>query len=261
MIIPRYPGGKTVFGNAVKQFFPAVIDSPPIYVEPFVGGGSMLMKVITERNFHEVIINDLDSGVICVYRCIQHNIDRLCSAIERVVPTVNFWRECKEVDNTGNGSLIDRAVAKIFLHAGSHGGLGAKAGSAQGGFSQTGKYKIDCRWNPRRIVTTLRRAHRLSSNWSVSSVDFALLEIDSHCFVYADPPYVKAGESLYKHSFSSLDHERLRDWIGKAGVAVVSYDYHDSIDKLYSNWNRSVVSMGSGNNPNVNKKELVIWKD
>ena len=261
MIIPRYPGGKTIFGCKVRKYFPPVYECPLVYVEPFVGGGSMLMDVIAEYNFSEVWINDLDGGVIAVYRCIQHKIEELCRAIEKVIPSVEYWNECKDLDATEQGTLVDRAVGKLFLHAGSHGGIGAKAGSAQGGAKQTGKYKIDCRWHPSRLCKVLRRAHRLSSNWRVTALDFAALEIDAHCFVYADPPYVKAGGGLYKHSFTIDDHWRLREWLSKAGSVVVSYDYNDTIETIYHDWHRTVLSMNSGNNPDSNKKELVIWKE
>lgn len=233
----------------------------PVYVEPFVGGGSMLMETIRQRQFafDRVVINDIDPGVSAVYEAVKSAPHLLCQSVCNIVPSVELWNEAKATD--GCGGLIDRASKKIFLHACSHGGMGFKSGSPQGGNRQESDYKIDCRWRPERICETINRAHQFSANWEVSCCDFEEIKLDTDCFVYADPPYYKQGGSLYKHSFGDDDHERLSRWICQSGFAVVSYDDDPFIHDLYEKWNVDLVPMGSGNNPSKCTKEIVAWKE
>lgn len=54
-------------------------------------------------------------------------------------------------------------------------------------------------------------------------------------FVYADPPYVEQGPSLYPHAFSPSDHQRLADHLREASYPwVPTYDDQPvARDRLY----------------------------
>jgi DNA adenine methylase len=126
----------------------------------------------------------------------------------------------------------------------SRSGFGSKAGGPIGGREQTNKeYDISCRWNPDAREAEAKKLHRLFrrfDSFRVTCLDFAevIAGAGESCFVYADPPYVKAGPQLYRHALDTMDHARLADCLKSCRAAwVLSYDDHPLVRELYS-WAR-----------------------
>ena len=252
-MIPRYPGGKKNLHKKILHHFPSPLWSgDTCYVEPFIGGGGLLSAI---DGFKKVRLNDLDIGVASVYMMIKSDAETLISDLQSITPSVDRWLISKDQD--GIGSVREVALNKIILHACSHGGMGMMSGP-QGGYDQLGDYKIDCRWNPKRWNEAFRSLAQKSDIWDVTSKDFS--EVEAEGFCYADPPYVKAGSSLYQNSFNESDHLRLRDWIGNFKSFVVSYDDHELVRDLYSEFKIEEIEVNSVNSKNKKQKELVIWK-
>jgi DNA adenine methylase len=70
----------------------------------------------------------------------------------------------------------------------------------------------------------------------ITSGDFEKLIVGAprHAFIYADPPYYKAGPQLYKFHMSDDDHRRLAESLrGCRAQWTLSYDDHEFIRKLY----------------------------
>jgi DNA adenine methylase len=253
-MIPRYPGGKKNLHGKILRHFPNPLwCGDMIYTEPFIGGGGLLSAI---DGFKELNINDLDVGVIAVYKMIKSDVETLIQDLLKVVPSVERWEESKKKD--GIGEIREAALNKIILHSCSHGGMGYMSGP-QGGYDQSGSYKIDCRWKPRKWSNSLRELANKSHNWDVTSKDFQ--ELDTVGFCYADPPYVKAGSGLYKNSFKESDHLRLRNWVANFDSFVVSYDDNELIRDLYSGFDIEEIEVNSVNSKNKKQKELVIWKN
>lgn len=256
-MIPRYPGGKKNLARQVLARFPdPLMQVGQSYTEPFLGGGGLLPSMPSETAFKTMRLNDMDRGVIGVYEAIKEDPSELTSRLAEITPTVERWRESKDRDGMGN--TWERAINKVILHACSHGGMGFKAGGPQGGIEQGGQYKIDCRWNPERWGKTWANIARGADVWELSSVDFEELEPDPIGFCYADPPYWKAGQGLYRHSFSDKDHCRLREWLDGFGSWVASYDDCEFIRNLYAGCRIETVAAPATNNPNKTLNELLI---
>jgi len=56
---------------------------------------------------------------------------------------------------------------------------------------------------------------------------------DKSFALYADPPYVAAGKSLYEKYFTQHDHNRLFSALEKSSGWVLSYDDHVSVRGCY----------------------------
>ena len=60
-------------------------------------------------------------------------------------------------------------------------------------------------------------------------------KISRNALFYFDPPFFKKADKLYTHYFMDADHVNLRDAIVcLAQNWVLSYDYSDKLDELYS---------------------------
>jgi DNA adenine methylase len=75
-----WAGGKTKVIKHYKDFLPSG-SSFSNYYEPFFGGGAMFVYVINTYKPKNVFINDINTDIISIYRCIKENYDEF---IERL---------------------------------------------------------------------------------------------------------------------------------------------------------------------------------
>lgn len=254
----RYPGGKARLWNGkLEKLMPSgSMFCPNRYVEPMVGGGGACMQALIRCEYKDIFIADIDRSLVDLWIVVRDMPKRLTSMVQRWVPNVDDWYKAKASD----GIITDRlesAFNKLVLHYCSHGGIGFMAGGPQGGASQDSQYPIGCRWNPHRISMTIAHISKLIKRANVECCDFEGIVLMDGDFVFADPPYVTAGASLYKHPFGEVDHVRLRDWLVSSPAEwVVTYDDCELVRSLYAGFQILSVENSSGNN--ASKTELFI---
>ena len=106
---------------------------------------------------------------------------------------------------------------------------------------------------------TIKHLSKLIKRAKIECCDFSAIALMDGDFVFADPPYVDAGTSLYKHSFGDDDHVRLRDWLVNSPAEwVVTYDDCELVRNLYAGYQMLSVENSSGNN--ASKTELFITR-
>lgn len=257
----RYPGGKSKLWNGkLEKVMPVGggLFSPERYVEPFIGGGSVAIRNLKRTQFNSVLLADKDFSLIELWKCVRDNPCPLVGKVSKWKPNIDDWYKAKDLDGVA-GDPVDIAMNKLILQYCSHGGIGYCAGGPQGGKSQDGVYPIGCRWNADRIIRTILAFSELLAGVEILHCDFENIELRPNDFVFADPPYAEAGESLYRHSFSMDDHKRLKEWITNGDQDwVVTYDDCELIVKLYAGHTITRVMNATGNNNS--KAELLITK-
>ena len=67
-----WAGGKTKVLKSYKRFMPTAFET---YYEPFFGGGAMFVNVMNIYQPKNVVINDINSDVINIYRSIRNDYD------------------------------------------------------------------------------------------------------------------------------------------------------------------------------------------
>ena len=255
----RYPGGKsTIFRHVEERMhFYGDLFSPHLYVEPFVGGGGMMCRLLKKNKIRKMWINDIDRSLMQLYESIRDFPGELKSMLCSFVPSVDAWRRAKEVDGKCDNP-VKGGFAKLVLHVCSHAGLGYMAGGPQGGVKQQSKYPIGCRWNPFRISNMVTWLSPRLQEATITNQSVFEMDIPDDAFVFADPPYVSAGTQLYRHSFSGDDHVRLRNrLIGRKSWAA-TYDDCDLVRSLYNGCSISAFDMTTGNNHARKYREVVI---
>jgi len=256
----RYPGGKARLWNGkLERLMPSgSLFCPTRYVEPMVGGGGVCMKSLARCEYKEILLADLDKSLVDLWIAVRDMPNKLIAMVQRWVPSVDGWYKAKEVDGAID-NVLESAFNKLVLHYCSHGGIGFRAGGPQGGASQDSLYPIGCRWKPHRISMTIKHLSKLIKRAKIECCDFSAIALMDGDFVFADPPYVDAGTSLYKHSFGDDDHVRLRDWLVNSPAEwVVTYDDCELVRNLYAGYQMLSVENSSGNN--ASKTELFITR-
>ena len=203
----KYPGSKWNIASKLVELIP----EHHSYVEPFFGSGAVLFnKPVSDIE----TINDLDHDVVNLFRCIQHDSERLA----RMVMTTPFSRE--EYDNQFE---IPRGAVCIDAYERAAGfltrcwqGHGFRTNGSKVGWKNDvqGRERAYALWNwyrlPEWIVDIAERL-RMVQIENRPALEVIERFNCSNVFMYIDPPYVlgtRAGKQ-YKHEMSDADHEEL----------------------------------------------------
>ena len=84
----RYPGGKAKLINEIGGFIAAYyrLNGLRPYREPFFGGGSVGLHLMSFLTLPGAQLNDLDPGIAAIWQAIAGCPGELCDAINRFVP-------------------------------------------------------------------------------------------------------------------------------------------------------------------------------
>ena len=236
----RYPGGKSKLYCLVKSMINK-IDNKVVYVEPFVGGGGLALSLLSNGDVDNIIINDLDKGIYSFWRAILTETKKFVELIERTPISIDEWQKQKKIYEIKNNKYsLELGFATFYLNRTNRSGI-INAGPI-GGFNQTGKYKLNCRFNKNNLIKKILKIAENKNKIQVFNYD-ATTFINKIAFkfkdrfTYYDPPYYKKGEELYRNYLSHNDHVRIANLIKSDDANwLVTYDVASEIEKLYCSY-------------------------
>ena len=253
-----YPGAKS--GLIAKQ---AILNTLPRgfreYREPFVGGGSIAMTMpLGVKRW----INDLDAGLVAVYKAMRERPEQFIGAVRSLVS-----KKTPENEATFKRLLLDDqadlAVRYLFLNR----------------FAYNGRVRLHAPWRYRTTFSEergyaffetdrLEQAVAVIQGMTITQGDYAplLREPGNEVVVFIDAPYVvetraHVSAQWYDKSFPNIeDHYRLRDEVNASIHRVLlTYDDEPLIRKLYRGFNmREIAWTYRGNLRRRRGRELII---
>jgi len=243
----RYPGSKRRLVDYISEALKANSLRPSLYVEPFVGGGSVAINLLNDNLVDRAILVDIDPWIASFWQTVFFDTDWLIEQIQTVEVSLDQWYAFKNGNPT---SVRQQALTCLFLNRTSFSGILEKRAGPLGGRSQESDYPIDCRFTETTRKTIIKRinqisqfSHRIHCVWSCSwdeairkvrleQVNGALPE--KHLFFYLDPPFFEEADALYRFYFTNEDHKALRDHLLKLEDKwLLSYDSAEQVEILY----------------------------
>ena len=225
----KWAGGKGSLLPQLNKFYPLELKNETIdkYVEPFVGGGAVLINILQKYKVKEAYAFDINIDLINCYNIIKVNVDKLIKELskketqflklnfeERKKYFYDIRKEYNSYRIKENEQNVKRAVEFIFLNRTCFNGLYRvnKSGDFNVPF---GRYK-----NPTICdADNLRNLSHLIKNVLFQYGDYKKSEkyIDNNTFVYFDPPYrplstTSAFTSYTKEDFNDENQEELADY-------------------------------------------------
>ena len=188
--ILKWVGGKRQLLDDILPLIPQC----STYVEPFVGGGAVLLSLQPKK----AVINDYNAELINVYVCVRDHLEELLEMLERhkELNSAGHFYKVRALDREpGFGDLtpVERAARIIYLNKTCYNGL-YRVNSAGQFNSPYGKYK-----NPAIVNEPVVRAMSTYLNGGVKILcgDYgqALKGLRKGAFVYLDPPYMPISSS------------------------------------------------------------------
>ncbi len=232
----RYHGGKWVLAPWIVSCFPA----HRCYVEPFGGGGSVLLR--KPRAYAEVY-NDLDGEIVNVFRVARDDGEALAKLLELTPFSRQEFNQSYEPD-ADPLEQARRTLVRSFMGFGSAAISMQKTGFRANSNRSGSTPAHDWMNYPDALRTTIQRLRGVV----IESRD-AIAVMRHHdtpeTLHYADPPYVSEtrfmGEKTkcYKYEMTDADHVALAEAMrGLSGMVVLSGYRCDLYDRLYAGWQR-----------------------
>lgn len=264
----RYPGGKAKVADFVQCLIKenALLDG--IYVEPYVGGGSVALSLLFNEYVRDIYINDKDISIYAFWYSVLNNADDFCKIIKDTPINIETWFKQKDIQsNKKNINLLDLGFSTFFLNRTNRSGI-LKAGVI-GGYDQTGNYKIDARFNKEDLIKRIQRiadyADRihLTNEDAVSLVRRLKNELPYNTLFYLDPPYYVKGKGLYLNYYNDTDHQNIAKSISdfKEQKWIISYDNVDFIVDLYSKFRQKTFELNYSASNSGKGKEVMIFSN
>ena len=236
--VVRYHGGKFLLAPWIIAHFPP----HRVYVEPFGGGGSVLMR--KPRSYAEVY-NDLDGEIVNVFRVVRDRGEELRRALE-LTP---FARDEFMLSYEPSDDPVDQArrtITRSFMGFGSAAVCGESSGFRANSNRSGTTPAQDWRNYPDAIPDMIERLRGVVIE-NRDALDVMRQHDGPETLHYVDPPYHhdtrargdKKSVKSYKHEMTNEQHAELSAVLKTLQGAVVLSGYRCQLyDELYAGWPR-----------------------
>lgn len=236
----RYPGGKARLAPYITELINAQNPRPQHYAEPYAGGAGAALQLLHKGVVEQIHLNDLNPGIAAFWRAVLNQPEEFCRLITTCPLTITEWHHQREIYNNGhehNG--LELGFATFYLNRTNRSGI--LDARPIGGLEQTGKWKIDARFNRQGLIQRVKTIAKLADKITITELDgikflTSIQHLAENVFIYADPPYLVQGERLYLTSFNANDHVSLATQLETSPSPwMLTYDHDPHItDILYS---------------------------
>tara|TARA_R110000822_G_scaffold110099_2_gene240112 strand:- start:484 stop:1209 length:726 start_codon:yes stop_codon:yes gene_type:complete len=210
-------GGKSKIKNVIIDKMP----EHQIYVEPFIGGGSVFFS---KEPVKVNIINDLDTDIYNIYKDMKDIGDKMIN--KDFTPTRDKFNKLKNQKKFKNN--IDRLYRNLYLSLNSYASSRkGYIGEQREIFNELGK----------KYKTTKWKDFLNENNVKIYNKDFCYLinKYDSNnTLFYLDPPYSKSTKD---YDVSGIEPQKIFECLENIkGKFILSYDKSKDIKNIFKKY-------------------------
>lgn len=202
----RWAGGKNWFIKHLPKFLPSEFKYNT-YHEPFIGGGSVLLKLQPDDAF----ISDINNEIIETYIQLRDNVDEVIGFLSTFKNTKEFYYKIR---STKVRSEAKNAAKFIFLNQTSFNGIYR--------VNLNGEYNVPYGNRKKDFFEpdNLKAVSQVLKNYKINSQDFyeTIINIKKNDLIFIDPPYTVShnnnGFIKYNAKLFNIDSQlRLVEYI------------------------------------------------
>lgn len=283
----KWAGGKTQLLGDIENRFPFKKKDRFTYVEPFLGSGAVLFRILNEfPNVRSVVVNDINEDLINVYKSIKLDVGSLIEILGGYEAEYHslegfpdrkseYYYQKRDSFNTRTFGLVEMAALFIFLNKTCFNGL-YRVNRKNEFNVPAGSYKRPSICNKEN----LERVHEKLQRVEILCGDFenTLIHAGENSIFYFDPPYkplstTSSFNSYAKDEFNDEEQIRLQrfcalldslntKWILSNSDVRSTDEKNIFFDELYSNYEIARVLAKRSINSNAAKRgsltELLI---
>lgn len=220
----KWAGGKGSLIPQLNNFYPYELKNGIIerYIEPFVGGGAVLIDILQKYDVQEAYAFDINIDLIKSYNVIKNNVEDLITNLKQMETEYlqleqeerknYFYNKRDEYNNytlKENEQNIQRAAQFIYLNRTCFNGLYR--------VNKAGKFNVPMGSHKNPTICdeeNLRNLSKLIQNVQFQYGDYrrSMEYVTENTFVYFDPPYrplnVTSGFTSYTKEDFNDDNQR-----------------------------------------------------
>lgn len=245
-----WAGGKN---KMLKRYLPYMPKKVDTYVEPFFGGGAMYIHIVKNYKPENLIINDINSDIIRIYKSIKNNLDafliRLDYLCNNYLPMSKedrkkyfFEVRHEHAFDYEKWSEAEEAATLYFLMKTGFNGLfqlnqntNGRYGTPSGLLNQVDKvYDLDVVkwWNESLQKTTI-----ISKDYKEC---LSQVEDNQNTFIFMDPPY-RGSFTSYGQIFDDQEQIHLINYVRSMKNSLVFLCNRDTGDNFFEERQESLI--------------------
>lgn len=230
----KWAGGKNSLIPQITKYYPFALKNGFIerYIEPFVGGGAVLIDILQKYEVKEAYAFDINIDLINCYNVIKNNVEELINELDKKEKKFialndekrqNYFYDIRAEYNSyklKDELAVKRASEFIFLNRTCFNGLYR--------VNKEGKFNVPCGKYKNPTIcdsNNLRNLSELIKNVIFEYGDYRKSEkyVNNNTFVYFDPPYrplsVTSGFTSYtKENFNDDDQKELAKYYNELSL-------------------------------------------
>jgi DNA adenine methylase len=252
----RYHGGKWVIAPRIIAHLP----SHQVYVEPYGGGGSVLLR--KPRVGHEVY-NDLSGEMVSLFRVLRDHGEEL----RQKVLLTPFSREEYEASKGPSEDPVEQArrtLVRSFMGHGSDSLFEVSGFRSKSHGNNTGA-AIDWMRYPDKLPPLIERLRGVVIEQR-DAIEVMKQHDGPDTAFYVDPPYLQElrgagkGRKPYEVDMTEEEHHRLAEVLRSLVGGVVLSGYPSPLyEELYDGWWRVELEGAQCHNRQGAKPTEVLW--
>ena len=227
----KWAGGKNSLIPQITKYYPFELKNGFIerYIEPFVGGGAVLIDILQKYEIKEAYAFDINIDLINCYNVIKNNVEELINELDKKEKNFialndeerqNYFYDIRAEYNSyklNDKFDVKRASEFIFLNRTCFNGLYR--------VNKDGKFNVPCGKYKNPTIcdsNNLRNLSELIKNVIFEYGDYRKSEkyVNNNTFVYFDPPYrplsATSGFTSYtKEDFNDDNQKELANYFYK----------------------------------------------
>ena len=227
----KWAGGKNSLIPQLTKYYPLELKNGTIerYIEPFVGGGAVLIDILQKYEVKEAYAFDINKDLINCYNVIKTNVENLIQELDKkekeflILDNDARQQYFYNIRTEYNSYTLDedinvkRASEFIFLNRTCFNGLYR--------VNKEGKFNVPCGKYKNPTIcdsNNLRNLSKLIKNVTFEYGDYKKSEsfVNENTFVYFDPPYrplsITSGFTSYtKEDFNDDNQKELANYFYK----------------------------------------------
>lgn len=161
--------------------------------------------------------------------------------------------------------MLTLAFSTFYLNRTNRSGI--IKGGIIGGLNQTGKYKLNCRFNKLNLIDRINLISTYAKQITLHNLDVSeliqkhLKHLPENSFTFFDPPYYHKAKGLYTNFYNHRDHIYLKSMIQEhmSTPYIISYDNADEIIDIYSDMNSIRYDITYSATVKRTEKEILIY--
>ncbi len=264
----RYPGGKGKLEPFMEFMIKKLGHLGGTYIEPFAGGAGIALELLDKGIVNEIVINDYDKGIYSFWKAILTETDRFIQDIRYTPLTMAEWNRQRNITiNMNNRYSYELGFATFYMNRTNRSGI--IKGGVIGGAAQSGKWKMDARFNREELIKRIERIVSKKTQIHLYNKDIEsfiahyIPRYQNNSLTYFDPPYYNKGEELYLNFFRDNDHKRIEKIIQTKVQSdwIITYDDSPHIAKIYSGYEIKRFDLNYSAGKKRKASEIIVFKN